>query len=265
MKRMISFSLYGSHPLYLEGAVRNVLLQPAIYPGWTVRVYASQEIPQSLVMRLTDGGAEVVRMQRRGLIDGMFWRFLPAAEADVDALVVRDVDSRLTVRERAAVEEWLASGRAIHIMRDHPFHKVPMLGGMWGCRGGAIPDMQSLIQRWKLWGKKGHDQDFLRNAIYPRFRHDCLVHSDLYAYPGEEVRPFPLPRSGGEFVGCVYDPDRDTLTAAQEAELAPQLAQAHFRRLPALRHRLRIYLFTEYLVRKLTRRGDSRRSTHCPA
>ena len=37
-KRVISYSLYGTNPLYIEGAVRNVRLLPSIYPGWTARV-----------------------------------------------------------------------------------------------------------------------------------------------------------------------------------------------------------------------------------
>ena len=34
----------------------------------------------------------------------------------------------------AAVEEWLGSGKAVHSMRDHPAHFIPMLGAGWGAR-----------------------------------------------------------------------------------------------------------------------------------
>ena len=46
----------------------------------------------------------------------------------------RDLDSRFSKREAAAVEEWLQSGRAIHSMRDHPAHTTPLLGAAWGAR-----------------------------------------------------------------------------------------------------------------------------------
>ena len=46
----------------------------------------------------------------------------------------RDLDSRFGKREAAAVEEWLQSGAAVHTMRDHPQHGVPLLGGLWGAR-----------------------------------------------------------------------------------------------------------------------------------
>jgi hypothetical protein len=38
----------------------------------------------------------------------------------------RDLDSPLTQRERAAVNEWLSSNLTFHSMRDHPYHVVSM-------------------------------------------------------------------------------------------------------------------------------------------
>jgi predicted metalloprotease with PDZ domain len=211
-KRIVSFSLYGTNPLYLEGAVRNAAMVPRVYPGWIPRFYLSEEIETGLVTRLEGLGAEVRFGKRLGSFDGTFWRFLAASDPEVEVAVFRDTDSRPSEREYAAVCEWIESGKALHLMRDHPEHRVLMMAGMWGCVGGAIPDMKELISRWGLWGKKGVDQVFLREVVYPRFRGDLLVHSDLYCYGREECRPFPIERSKGEFVGAVVSPDRDTLT-----------------------------------------------------
>jgi predicted metalloprotease with PDZ domain len=214
-KKIVSFSLYGSNPLYIEGALRNADLVPKVYQGWVARFYVSDEINQSVVQRLENAGAEVRQARRRGSFDGTFWRFLAAGDKDVQAVVFRDTDSRPSRREFRAVEEWLASGKSIHIMRDHPEHRVIIMAGMWGCLGGAIPDMEALIDRWGLWERKGVDQVFLREVIYPRFRNDLIVHSDLYSYAGEFCRPFPIERAKGEFVGAVIDHDRDTPTDEQ--------------------------------------------------
>lgn len=46
----------------------------------------------------------------------------------VDLFNSRDLDSRFSDRELAAVNEWLASGASIHAMRDHPAHGTAMLG-----------------------------------------------------------------------------------------------------------------------------------------
>ncbi len=86
---------------------------------------------------------------RRGASDGMFWRFLAADDQRADAAIFRDVDSRISEREAHAVQEWLASGRAFHIMRDHPRHWRPMMGGMWGVRPGALPPIRGLYTRWR--------------------------------------------------------------------------------------------------------------------
>ena len=45
----------------------------------------------------------------------------------------RDLDSRFTAREAAAVKEWREnSTQPIHSMRDHPHHGVGMVGASWG-------------------------------------------------------------------------------------------------------------------------------------
>ncbi len=46
----------------------------------------------------------------------------------VDVWVSRDLDSRFSDREAAAVAEWLASDEPFHAMRDHPGHEAALLG-----------------------------------------------------------------------------------------------------------------------------------------
>ncbi len=70
----------------------------------------------------------------------MFWRFLIADDLTVDRFLIRDADSRylftiaasihfdrFSMRELHAVNEWIASGKQLHVMRDHPYHGVAML------------------------------------------------------------------------------------------------------------------------------------------
>ena len=59
-------------------------------------------------------------MSEPGDWTSLFWRFHPAGETDVDVMISRDTDSRLSAREVAAVQEWLSSAADVHIMRDHP-------------------------------------------------------------------------------------------------------------------------------------------------
>ena len=64
----------------------------------------------------------------------LIWRFLPALDLTVDTLLVRDLDSDISPREVAAVEEFLQSSKEFHVMRDHPHHGVAILGGTWGVK-----------------------------------------------------------------------------------------------------------------------------------
>ena len=64
------------------------------------------------------------------------------------ALPCRDLDSRLSFREKMAVDEWVESGLRFHVMRDHPSHSMwPMSGGMWGGTRDAMPHMADLLEQ----------------------------------------------------------------------------------------------------------------------
>jgi hypothetical protein len=122
-KCRISLGLYGKSPKYLVGALRNVELQAQIFPGWKVRIYHDDSVPKEMLDKLLNSGAELVKVDFiSGNIAGMFWRFLVAADPSVDRYIVRDADSRLSMREKAAVNEWIASGKKAHNIRDHPSH-----------------------------------------------------------------------------------------------------------------------------------------------
>ena len=80
--------------------------------------------------------------------NGKIWRFLPLGDPTVSMFAVRDSDGRLSLREKAAVEEWINSSLPFHAMRDHPVHSSPILAGLWGGNNDIIGHKvaQSLMQ-----------------------------------------------------------------------------------------------------------------------
>jgi hypothetical protein len=219
LERIISFSLFGTDPIYLHGAIENARSCPVVFPGWTCRFYASNEIPAVVISDLRRHGAQVVLNRRTSPYDGLFWRFLPAAEQALDAMIVRDVDSRPTARDRATVEDWLRTGRGFHVIRDHPNHVGRIMAGMWGCRGGVLADIKDLIHTWtyRHYGdsygsmrERNCDQVFLYEMVYPRVRDNGVIHSEFVRFDDEEVKPIPCPRHGLEFVGQVVFADGST-------------------------------------------------------
>ena len=144
---------------------------------------------------------EVVKKNEIGDWKSMFWRFEPASEEDVDIFISRDTDSRISLRERHAVDEWEASDLTFHIMRDHPYHQFPILGGMWGAKKGTIPNIKKLIEGHGAVDKYGTDYEFFMNVIQPIISpEDVMIHDEFFFGRG-----FPSKREGLDFVGRVFD------------------------------------------------------------
>jgi len=238
MTLIISYCLWGGAPKYTLGALRNAELAGRVYPGWRCRFHVGTSVPAEIVAGLRDRGAEVVMRPEPGDNRAMLWRALPLLDPAVGAMIARDTDSRLGLREKQAVDEWLASGRAFHIMRDHPLHTAAVLGGMWGARAGAIPGLAELLERHGNDAHHGADQEFLAQYVYPLVRANAWVHDEFLLY-GRDARRFPSPRSGDEFVGEVIDEhDRgspDSQRALHDAlALVPRSRRALRRRLHPL-------------------------------
>jgi hypothetical protein len=213
MKKLITFSLWGIDPKYLVGAIKNAQLAKEIYPGWTCRFYIGQSVPFSISYQLENmDNVEVVKKEGFGDWKGMFWRFEPASESDVDIMISRDTDSRLNLREKAAVDEWISSDKGFHIMRDHPWHQYPILGGMWGVKNNIIPNMKDLIDNFSQENEYGTDYKFFAREIMPIIKNDILVHDEFF-----DKNPFPTPRKQYEFVGQVFDENDKTVIEHIEA------------------------------------------------
>jgi len=177
MYNIISFSVWGNDKKYLQGCYENIHLAKEIYPGWICRFYCDSKVDSLFISKIKDLGSQVVIMKTvNSNWEGLFWRFLPASEDDVDIFISRDIDSRLNEREQAAVFEWLESDKDIHCMRDHIEHNVPILGGMWGCKKPILKDMSKMIQSWGKYDYKGSDQDFLRTEVWDKFKKQILAH-----------------------------------------------------------------------------------------
>ena len=101
-------SLYGDSPVYLKGAVANAKLARKIYSKWTMRIYCETFNYDMNIFRKLD--CEIVAKPKSKLHSGMFWRFLAAWDVEAERVIFRDADSRLNLKEAAAVRAWEESG-----------------------------------------------------------------------------------------------------------------------------------------------------------
>jgi tetratricopeptide (TPR) repeat protein len=199
-RNVIAFSLWGGLPRYTQGALDNALAAPRIYPGWTPVYFVDETVPQGLVADLEALGADV-RMEPagQGLRQKLAWRFRVANDPGVGRFLVRDVDSVIGEREKAAVEAWIASGKWFHAMRDWWTHTDLMLAGMWGGVAGVLPDLGALLAAYRPRAAEtpNVDQWFLRDCVWSYVRSSCLVHDRYFSPPG--AVPWPLPDPPGNY------------------------------------------------------------------
>lgn len=200
MKKIISFSLWGNNPKYTIGAIKNAQLTKLIYPGWVSRFYVGACVEDNIKRDLLLQDAEVIEKEVVGDWTGMFWRFEAASDPSVSIMISRDCDSRLSMREKHAVDDWIISDKEFHIMRDHPAHATQILGGMWGVKAPLLREMSNLINDYLKGNFWQVDQNFLREIIYPKVAKLSMVHDPFF----QKIN-FPTKRINNEFVGDVFD------------------------------------------------------------
>lgn len=218
---LISMSLYGTSSKYLIGAIQNAKIRNEYYPNSDMVIYFGKEVPKKVIETLRDYGVQLYPGEETGLSNPMMWRFIPAFAPGDKTVIVRDADSRFTKRESAAVEEWLESKKTLHIMRDHPMHEAPILGGMWGIQGETPElDFQALIGN-ETTGQYGADQRFLTRYVYKRFRKSMLVHDEFFCFE-KDPRRFPLPSEAGEFVGESFNEKEEYAVELRQTNVQPR-------------------------------------------
>lgn len=202
MKKAISFALWGDSPKYNIGAIKNAELTNEIYPGWDSFFYVNSiSVPQKTIEVLKSiPNCNVIETIDNDSWANMFWRFNTIFDSNISISIFRDTDSRLNLREKAAVEQWLNSDKTFHIMRDHPYHGFPILGGMWGYKHSDKYDFKKLLASFEQANEYGTDYNFFAKVLYPIIGDDKLVHDEFF-----DKQPFPLSRIDTEFVGDVFD------------------------------------------------------------
>lgn len=197
LENIISFSLFGDSPRYCETAILNVHWASLLYPEWTCRFYVDDSVPTHVLKRLEDDGAQVISVSAttKAKMSGLFWRFLVIDDPTVKRFIIRDADSLVSYKERAAVAEWTQSGQWFHTMRDYFSHTELILAGMWGGCQGAITNIEQKIidflAKYKQSSNRVLDQHFLRYEIYPIIVHSVLMHDSQ----GFQDNAVPMPKT----------------------------------------------------------------------
>ncbi len=216
MKRVISFSLWGDNPTYNIGAIKNAEQAIDFYPEFECWFYIHENVPKETIDILKSMSNTKIVIKRGDLnkIKPMMWRFEAIDDPDVEVMLSRDTDTRFTLREQLAVNEWLNSNNVFHIMRDHPHHNFCILGGMFGTKKiKQIPNWSAIMDTLNQIGHRDYDQTFLRDVIYPIVKNNSTIHASFHKME-HSAKDFPIKycneiRFVGEYV--YYDESRSSI------------------------------------------------------
>jgi len=199
-QNVVAYSFYGdpNNPYpnknrdYFGGIKENLDLVTKHYPGYVMRLYIDLEESDPIWTELRTMEQNVTNLDLCDVkalpgtpfvnareVFAMVWRFFPTLDPQVDTYACRDLDSRISAREVAAVQEFLKSGKAIHSMRDHRFHTWVLMGCCWGANLKVPLSRQKWKMAWQgmvkdknIWAARkshGPDQYLLRDHVWKVF------------------------------------------------------------------------------------------------
>ena len=154
MKKIITFSLWGNNPTYNIGAIKNAELAKYAYPDFECWFYIHKDtVPQQTVDALNSLTNTKIIFKTGDLNNEnckpRMWRFEAIDDEEVELVLSRDTDTRILLREKLAVDEWIQSNQMFHIMRDHPHHNFSILAGMFGTKKiPQIPNWTNIINSY---------------------------------------------------------------------------------------------------------------------
>jgi hypothetical protein len=195
MKKVISFSLWGDNPTYNIGATKNAELAKYAYPDFECWFYIHKDtVPQETIDALNSftNTKIIFKTGDLNIVKPMMWRFEAIDDEDVEIMMSRDTDTRILLREKLAVDDWLSSNKLFHIMRDHPSHNCCILGGMFGTKKiPQIPNWSSIMNSFIQTGHRDYDQTFLKDYIYPLVNNNSIVHATIHKME-PHAKNFPI-------------------------------------------------------------------------
>jgi hypothetical protein len=181
-KGIVSTCLFGDfcskkmRETYIEPLLQNAKVLPRELPGWVIRVYIDPTVPDSLVKELLDAGCQVYIMKEStDGFSGTLWRFLPAA--GLTPFVTYDTDADMT-EDSILLKKLVGTVNDWAFRSPKPFYQrtlatinffVPISAGLFGSKGGAIPNIQDLMEKYNdTWF--GADEAFLTKEVHPLFK-----------------------------------------------------------------------------------------------
>lgn len=220
MVEVFSFCLYGNLPTYCKGMIENIKLINENFPNFEIWIYIKEDVPEVYINEFINKNCKLIPIPEG--VGPAFSRFLPLSDDNVNVFFSRDADSRVNDRDTKLIKEFLNSDNFVHIIRDHKYHRNPILAGMWGAKKESL---NYFLNNNETWENKiinytssltkqeiiyAGDEKFLREMIYPIvITIPNMIHSSITAYTNENIIFVPPPEDKTDFIGNVYEMNDD--------------------------------------------------------
>jgi hypothetical protein len=219
MVNVFSYCIYGSQDKYCLGLIKNLEQIAIFYPDFETHIAVGNDVPDHYIQKYKE--FKNTKLTIYSDITGgrlMSYRFFPIDNPEVDLMLSRDADSRLTERDRWCIDQFLKSDYQLFTIRDHIYHERELMGGQWGMRRLPKFSMQSAYDIFKAMysnvDRYYSDQDFIRDYIYRPNVTQCVAYTSCYTYPGETALPIAIPRRDiYDFCGNVILFRKDPVTS----------------------------------------------------
>ena len=104
-QKVLAYSLYNARPIYYKGfdsILKNITI---LYPGWYARIYTDTPKIEVLLnlkqkyknLHICDALHLPPPNTTAKKIPGMIWRFFPLLDPQVDVVLIRDSDSKVSI------------------------------------------------------------------------------------------------------------------------------------------------------------------------
>ena len=180
--KVVSVSLFGNKDKYLRGADKLAASIQKNLPEWKLVFFVGNSVPLRIKASLAARNATLVMVDEPENLSAAAWRFRVEELGNPDWVIFRDSDSIVSTREAEAISQWVDSGKASHIIRDHPFHSSKILAGLWGLRPKEADWFAREVRDYDFLDIYGSDQDFLASRVYPKISKTSLVHASFHRH-----------------------------------------------------------------------------------
>jgi hypothetical protein len=215
----ISFCVYGTHVKYLKGLEENLKVINEKLPNYRVYIYMGNDVPDEYYHIYSSyKNVTIMKIDKNGTVGAelmMYRSFTLDYYSDVYISFSRDIDSLINDRDIWTMNEFIQSDKLFHVVRDHYWHKMRIMGGTFGMKRNNIISIKKEYWSWKENSNiedltYATDEKFLQEKVYDIIKNCVLIHSNIVGYLGEHIHGITKNLLDEyDFIGNVVDYDEN--------------------------------------------------------